>query len=108
MKESRTTDAIIKAEAGRHEIWKKVGTVTVDAGILWIGDPCRLQPDIHNKHPKWSPAGPWDAFCAWLGNADASSIRWVASSPVDMATVFTTLRSGIPTMPENGVSLKCE
>ena len=68
---SRTTDAIIKTEAGRHETWKKVGTVTVDAGMLWIGDPCRFQPDSHNKHSKWSPAGPWADFCAWLGNADA-------------------------------------
>jgi len=41
--------------------WEKVGEVGVDAGLMWLGDPCYIMGDdatyrVHN----------WDNFCARL------------------------------------------
>ena len=38
---------------------KKVGTIMIDAGLLWLGDPCYVLPDDSNHNP----GADWDAFC---------------------------------------------
>ena len=39
----------------------KVGDIGVDAGLVWIGDPCYIQDDSpHN------PLRDWGKFCKWL------------------------------------------
>lgn len=62
------------------EDWIKVGDIGVDAGLVWIGDPCYLQQDSpHN------PIKDWDTFCRWLETDNplqvkAHGILGVASS----------------------------
>jgi len=43
--------------------WEQVGEVGVDAGAVWIGDPCYIMGDdaSHRVHN-------WDDFCDTLGD----------------------------------------
>ena len=48
----------------KSEVWEKVGVVGVDAGMVWVGDPCYI---IHaNPLPKDIGAN-WGEFCAKFG-----------------------------------------
>jgi hypothetical protein len=38
---------------------KKIGSITVDAGICWIGDPCYI---LHKDNPPKSIGKDWDDF----------------------------------------------
>ena len=38
--------------------WKQVGEVGVDAGLMWLGDPCYIIGNDASR--KWNT---WDAFC---------------------------------------------
>lgn len=50
--------------------WKKVGSVGVDAGMVWVGDPCYLsgEASLRSCPPRPIPSQ-WDQFCAWLTGA---------------------------------------
>lgn len=46
--------------------WRKVGSFGVDAGLVWIGDPCYI---LHTeKEPPKSIGENWSDFCNRLGN----------------------------------------
>jgi len=38
---------------------KRLGTIGVDAGMCWIGDPCYVLPD----DARHNPGADWDEFC---------------------------------------------
>lgn len=42
-----------------QEKWEKVGVVGVDAGLLWLGDPCYCVTPDATEHPAKS----WKEFC---------------------------------------------
>jgi len=46
--------------------WEQIGTIGVDAGLCWIGDPCYCVTPDCNSHPAQS----WEEFCAALGDGD--------------------------------------
>ncbi|MGH7974862.1 MAG: DUF4241 domain-containing protein [bacterium] len=47
--------------------WEKVGEVGVDAGMIWIGDPCYVvSKDASDVFPSWKK------FCAELFKGDDS------------------------------------
>ena len=52
--------------------WKKVGTIGVDAGLCWVGDPCYI---IHPHRGMPEEVGKdWGEFCSLLeSNRDKSS-----------------------------------
>lgn len=39
--------------------WEKAGTIGVDAGVCWIGDPCYI---LHTDSPK-EIGKDWEEFC---------------------------------------------
>ncbi len=41
------------------ETWKKIGEISVDAGLCWLGDPCYL---LQGDRPK-AVGGNWSEFC---------------------------------------------
>ena len=41
--------------------WIEIGKIGIDAGLVWIGDPCYLRADAHNN-----PLADWGEFCQWL------------------------------------------
>ena len=43
--------------------WKQIGIVGVDAGLIWIGDPCYCVTPDANEHP----AQTWSEFCDKMG-----------------------------------------
>jgi hypothetical protein len=45
--------------------WKLVGHFAVDAGIVWIGDPCYI---LHSKEPRQTLGKDWPEFCSKLGD----------------------------------------
>jgi len=60
----------MKNKNTNRQTWTQIGFIGIDAGLCWIGDPCYLRPDS-NGTAEGSPAGPWDGFINWLGDADA-------------------------------------
>jgi hypothetical protein len=48
--------------------WRKVGVVSVDAGMVWIGDPCYLiESDVDESDDSDErPAETWRGFCRLL------------------------------------------
>ena len=47
--------------------WDEIGQVGVDAGMIWIGDPCYLAPtDDDTDQIATSPARNWDRFVDWF------------------------------------------
>src|SRR5260370_11132232 len=43
--------------------WEKVGSIGIDAGLCWIGDPCYI---IHKTHKELAASGlgkDWVGFC---------------------------------------------
>lgn len=54
--------------------WIRVGFVTVDAGLLMVGDPCYAEYDNHPHHPIHH----WDVFCkTYLERLDTSETHSV-------------------------------
>lgn len=39
--------------------WKEVGSINVDAGLCWVGDPCYVMGNDASHHP----AETWRKFC---------------------------------------------
>ncbi len=53
--------------------WEKVGVVGVDAGLLWLGDPCYCVTPDRDEHP----AKTWDEFCNKLKNTEKNRVtQW--------------------------------
>lgn len=49
---------------GSNATWEKVGHIDVDAGIVWIGDPCYV---MHGASKDWGTLGQtWRQFCDYL------------------------------------------
>jgi hypothetical protein len=46
--------------------WVTVGKICVDAGLVWIGDPCYI---LHEKKLPKSLGKDWGDFCKKLGRA---------------------------------------
>jgi hypothetical protein len=42
--------------------WEEIGGLDVDAGIIWLGDPCYLVEAPYR--PDSNPFKDWSAFCA--------------------------------------------
>jgi len=47
--------------------WIEIGTIGVDAGLCWIGDPCYLHDSL--------VAGNWEKFTEWLWGADGQGFK---------------------------------
>jgi len=57
--------------------WEKAGVVGVDAGMLWLGDPCYcVTPDANNH-----PAKTWKEFCEKVGNKDVIQFNYAIGRP---------------------------
>lgn len=54
------------------EKWKRVGVCGVDAGLIWIGDPCY----IIGKDPKEQPAESWSKFCDTINDEPAQQYNY--------------------------------
>lgn len=68
--------------------WEKVGTVGVDAGIVWVGDPCYIVgSDASMPFPEW------DDFCKALNDSGAYA---------DNNNGVTEFRSGLGMAIESG------
>lgn len=53
--------------------WETVGSVDVDAGILWIGDPCYiLHRDGQDRTPK-DIGSNWHEFCDKISDASPAT-----------------------------------
>jgi hypothetical protein len=53
--------------------WKLAGTVGVDAGLLWLGDPCYCVTPDCDSHP----AKTWTEFCEHLGKIEKDGVaQW--------------------------------
>lgn len=48
---------------------EQVGTVMVDAGLIWVGDPCYVLPEEKDHH-NGNPGHLWQAFCNELSKQD--------------------------------------
>lgn len=48
--------------------WETVGIVSVDAGILWVGDPCYV---LHQEEPVKDIGKDWGEFCDKILKDDA-------------------------------------
>lgn len=64
--------------------WKEVGFVSVDSGLIMIGDPCYVLPDDGSRRNY--TAKDWQAFCTAIGDTKTSE-------PFG-AGVATTIHSG--------------
>jgi hypothetical protein len=51
--------------------WKHVGEVSVDAGLLWLGDPCYIIGD--DCDTTW-PA--WEYFCKEISEKDTTQFNF--------------------------------
>lgn len=58
--------------------WEKVGVVGVDAGVLWLGDPCYV---LHVDPPPTAIGGSWAEFCARLGDRRAVQFDYDRGHP---------------------------
>lgn len=55
------------------EKWEKIGTIDVDAGVCWIGDPCYIIGANNLDYPYLN----WDDFCNELFKKDKKGIaKW--------------------------------
>ena len=51
---------LIRRDYGRGSVWRFSGTVPVDSGTIWIGDPCYV---AGGSEKEGNPLGNWEAFC---------------------------------------------
>lgn len=66
--------------------WRKIGTVGVDAGMVWIGDPCYV---IHQSSQQLAQGGmgaDWDGFLTLLydGKNDGSEFDRTGSKEMPL------------------------
>ena len=57
--------------------WEQVGSIGVDAGLCWIGDPCYV---LHTEKPPASIGATWGEFCDKLHTTGGES----TSFPFDL------------------------
>jgi hypothetical protein len=55
--------------------WEKVGTIGVDAGLCWVGDPCYVMGKDSSHGPKT-----WKEFCD--KNQPARDDPWAPQQPL--------------------------
>jgi len=55
--------------------WERVGSIGVDAGLCWVGDPCYCVTPDASSHP----AETWDEFCAKLRKGEKEGVMEWAS-----------------------------
>ena len=67
-------------EDSEVEKWELVGTIGVDAGMCWIGDPCYV---LHADPTPKAIGKDWDEFCDLLEDS-----KWPA---VKQFTEFTLI-----------------
>lgn len=63
--------------------WEKVGEVGVDAGLIWIGDPCYVvAKDSSHVQPKW------DKFCAELEKKEQNGVGDFGGTGVSISSGY--------------------
>lgn len=64
MKKSAKKKSVIQRAAKKRKApdWKKVGQITVDAGMCWIGDPCYVLHRDGKQEPE-DIGKDWHEFC---------------------------------------------
>jgi hypothetical protein len=61
--------------------WIKAGEISVDAGIVMVGDPCYLADDIENH-----PVKDWNNFCEMLDQPIyATDVKYPTIKQLDFA-----------------------
>jgi hypothetical protein len=50
------------------EHWQKIGEVGVDAGLIWVGDPCYIHHDNSEIEKEWGKT--WSEFCEILSEKE--------------------------------------
>lgn len=53
--------------------WEKVGVVGVDAGIVWLGDPCYILHRDEKDVPHKEMGKDWGEFCANLDEKEGEN-----------------------------------
>lgn len=57
----------------QNKKWEEVGVVGVDAGLMWLGDPCYIMGKDANEHPVET----WAEFCEKIENlTDAQQFNY--------------------------------
>lgn len=56
---------------------KKIGEIGVDAGMIWIGDPCYCVTPDCNSHP----AQTWKEFCSKIKNYQHQQWNYQTGKP---------------------------
>lgn len=51
---------------------KRIGEITVDAGLCWIGDPCYI---LHKEQMPKSVGQHWSHFCSIMRDASAKQFN---------------------------------
>ena len=54
--------------------WEEVGSIGVDAGLVWLGDPCYI---LHRNDPAEQDASPADIGTTWHDFCDRISERGI-------------------------------
>jgi hypothetical protein len=69
----RTNESLI-SEIGKHtNLMEKAGSILVNAGVVWLGDPCFCITPKQHEHP----AKDWKEFCEKLEeNQESGVTRW--------------------------------
>lgn len=52
--------------------WEKAGSISVDAGFVWLGDPCYI---LHRNDPAEQDAAPQDIGASWHDFCDRIRAR---------------------------------
>ena len=59
--------------AQKTTVWTKIGTIGVDAGLCWVGDPCYIM-HCSGDFPK-SLGKNWNEFCDTLGDDNGNHLN---------------------------------
>jgi len=74
--------------------WVKIGTVGVDAGMVWIGDPCYILHQPSEQLAQFGLGKTWDEFVENLyDGADADDCQFEQTGAKDMK-LGVAVRSG--------------
>lgn len=49
---------------------ERIGQITVDAGLCWVGDPCYI---LHKEEPPPEIGKTWNEFCKAVGSSDVTN-----------------------------------
>ncbi len=69
-----------------------IGIISVDAGIVWIGDPCYIMHTEDN--PPSSIGKDWSEFCDILGNSAHKSFDFSATNNSEGLGVCVSTKNG--------------